>query len=317
MKKENMKQLIFGIAIAATAISATVLSFVNLSDSISSSELSSSWMKNIDSNAYISEISIPGTHDSGALYSIGDLSGKCQDVSIKKQLQLGARFLDIRLKYTKNKFKIVHGIVDERADFERELKSCIDFLDKNPSETIIMSIKKEADGDQGFNEALEALIKNNSRFYTERTIPQLKDVRGKIVLFSRYSGNTIGLDASHNWVDPDDDSLTNTFEIVNSDETYHIQDYFKFNDVENKWSQIKECLEFSSSNTNPKILSINFLSGINNQGFPPSYSVPVAKYINNEFISYKNSFTKSGIVLFDFITEELANIAYTKNLQGA
>ena len=43
------------------------------------------WMSYIHDDTKISDISIPGTHDSGATHSIFDVSGKCQDLSIKQQ----------------------------------------------------------------------------------------------------------------------------------------------------------------------------------------------------------------------------------------
>ncbi|MBQ9266242.1 MAG: phosphatidylinositol-specific phospholipase C [Bacilli bacterium] len=314
MEKKNIKQIIIGVGIFVLAITSTIISFSNLSDTAKVSDESSSWMKNISDDEYISNISIPGTHDSGALYSIADVAGKCQDLSIKKQLESGARFLDIRLIYTNSGFKVIHGMVDERQDFSNVLKVCKEFLSKNNSETIIMSIKKEADGKDGFSAALEKLIADNGDlFYTARSIPQLKDVRGKIILFSRYSENNLGLDASHNWLSPSKESVTNTFEIVNGEEKIHVQDYFEFSNLEDKWNEVTNCLSYTSSKTDAKILSINFLSGVQDGGFPPSYSVPVAKYINTKFISYKDSFTKSGTVLFDFITEEMAKIVYSKN----
>ena len=56
------------------------------------------WMKELPDNTPLREMSIPGTHDSGALHSIGDVAGKCQDLSIADQLAIGVRFFDIRLQ---------------------------------------------------------------------------------------------------------------------------------------------------------------------------------------------------------------------------
>ena len=128
MEKSNRKQILIGLGISVFAILSTFLGFINLSETIGSDAKSRNWMKNIDDNTYISQISIPGSHDSGALYSIADLAGKCQDLSISKQLEIGTRFLDIRLTYTGRDFRIVHSFVDQKVNFDVELNNCINFF---------------------------------------------------------------------------------------------------------------------------------------------------------------------------------------------
>ena len=81
-------------------------------------DVSSEWMKYVDDNTKLTELSIPGTHDSGARHSIGDVAGKCQDMSIADQLASGVRFLDIRLKLNNNKLVVVHDFVDQDLVFD-------------------------------------------------------------------------------------------------------------------------------------------------------------------------------------------------------
>ena len=74
------------------------------------------WMSYIHDDTKISDISIPGTHDSGATHSIFDVSGKCQDLTIKQQLNVGTRFFDLRLQLVKEEFrkkKIGTAIINE------------------------------------------------------------------------------------------------------------------------------------------------------------------------------------------------------------
>ena len=70
------------------------------------------WMASLDDATAINALTIPGTHDSGALHSIADAVGKCQTLNIAEQMEMGVRFLDIRLQITDNKLRIVHSIVD-------------------------------------------------------------------------------------------------------------------------------------------------------------------------------------------------------------
>ena len=48
----------------------------------------SDWMRRLDDSASLNSITIPGTHDSGALHSIAEISGKCQSLSIEEQLKI-------------------------------------------------------------------------------------------------------------------------------------------------------------------------------------------------------------------------------------
>ena len=80
------------------------------------------WMSYIHDDTKISDISIPGTHESGATHSIFDVSGKCQDLSIKQQLRVGVRFFDLRLQLVNDEFKIVHSFVDQRLSFKKVMK---------------------------------------------------------------------------------------------------------------------------------------------------------------------------------------------------
>ena len=43
----------------------------------------SDWMAKLDDNASLNSLTIPGTHDSGALHSLAEISGKCQSLPIK------------------------------------------------------------------------------------------------------------------------------------------------------------------------------------------------------------------------------------------
>ena len=47
-------------------------------------EDASDWMADLPPDTPLSAVVIPGTHDSGALYSIADVAGKCQSLSISE-----------------------------------------------------------------------------------------------------------------------------------------------------------------------------------------------------------------------------------------
>ena len=63
----------------------------------------------------LSELSIPGTHESMARF--GTDYAECQSMTLADQLQSGIRVLDIRCAVAKPIFQIYHGIAYQHASF--------------------------------------------------------------------------------------------------------------------------------------------------------------------------------------------------------
>ena len=158
------------------------------------------WMSGIKDDTYLSDISIPGTHDSGTriVDSVSTTWAKCQSLSIAEQLNIGVRYLDMRLAYDtacKGNIRVVHSSVDcwngnnGKLTLYEVLNDCYAFLNANPTETIIMSVKEDAGNNaQALADAIWTLIYDNySKWYLSTSTPQLKNARSKIVLASRIS----------------------------------------------------------------------------------------------------------------------------------
>lgn len=272
------------------------------------------WMKEISDNTIVTSLSIPGSHDSGATYSIGDFSGKCQDLTISEQLKVGIRFFDIRLQLRNNKLKVVHGIVDQKLDFSDVLLDFSSFINTYPSEALFVSIKKESEdksSDISFEEALKlSLFDYLDKWDLSGNIPStLKESRGKIFLLSRYKDNSIGLNCYDGWLDPDSTQTTNTFDISSSNA--HVQDYYKVGDIDNKKTEISNCFEYSSNNSN--VLTLNFSSCYFVNYFPIAYAPSTAKLINNWLFDEIDNYTNLGIVVSDFVTSKLTEKIYSRN----
>lgn len=286
----------------------------NVSDSDSRN-----WMKNVDGSKSIDVLSLPGTHDSGAAHNFMDFSGKCQDLSIKNQLEIGVRFLDLRLKQVNDNFAVYHSFINEDLSFDDVMADCTSFLKEHPTEALVISIKKEDSTENStlsFDDALKTrLAKYGTGIYTSRDIPVLDAIRGKISIISRYYGSTIGIDAYQGWVDGFKDSNTFTFDISEKNKL-HVQDFYHFKDMDLKIQEIKNCLEFTSgySTGENKTLTMNFFSGYFEDGFPPTYSVPVAKKANAWAKDHLDKYSSTGIAIFDFITKDIAKAVWSKNL---
>ena len=169
------------------------------------------WMKYVDGNKYLDELSIPGTHDSGTCSVDNDTEpqssqAKCQQDYIPTQLLEGVRYFDIRLGKGENP-GIDHGacyLLKKDGNF-MHLSDVIGyfntFLSENPTEALIMLVSRgngEAT-DESLTTALGKVFDENpDLFYTSSRIPTLGEVRGKIVLLRRFglAGNSV---SSHTW----------------------------------------------------------------------------------------------------------------------
>lgn len=172
------------------------------------------WMKYVDNNKFLDELSIPGTHDSGTCSVDNDTEpqssqAKCQQDYIPTQLLEGIRYFDIRLGKG-NDPGIDHGscyLLKKDGHF-MHLSDVVGyfkkFLNENPSEALIMLVSRgnnEAT-DESLTTAFAKVLDDNPKlFYTSSRVPTLNEVRGKIVLLRRFglagdsvSGHTWGLD---------------------------------------------------------------------------------------------------------------------------
>ena len=309
----HKKHFIISAIVGVSIITISLFSVLPLSTTSSTNE-GKNWMKNLSDDTLVTSLSLPGSHDSGALHSIGDLSGKCQDLSIYDQLNAGIRFFDIRLVQRNNELKVIHGIVDQKLDFSSVLNDFESFLKENPSEGLIVSIKKESDAKNTsatFDESLTQSLKDYSSIWDlSGNIPlKVSSLRGKIFLISRYEDSSIGLKAYNGWLDPEDSSTSNTFDIETSN--LHVQDHYKMKDINIKKEEISKCFKYSNSFKDK--LTLNFTSCYFLNDFPPSYAATTAKIINNWLPSEIEKYDNLGIVISDFITSSLTKKIYMRN----
>ncbi len=250
-------------------------------------------MATLDDNTLLREVNMPGSHDTMALYSIGDLAGQCQSLSLSDQLKLGIRFLDIRLKEENDKLKAVHGFIDQKASFEKITKDIESFLESHPKEFLILSIKEEDDPKNStlsFEDCLKGYLEKDL-YRKESDIPvRVGDIRGKVVLLSRYANSTFGIPAYTDWKD-------NASFLMGND--IYVQDRYQITSSKQKQDEIISCFQESGH-----ALKINFLSAYRTDTFPPSYAPSAAKDINPWINEEIGKYEDRGIVLYDFVTKE-------------
>ena len=285
------------------------------------------WMSVIDDNTSLADISMPGTHDSAATYVAFGIKARCQDKIIPEQLNCGARFLDLRLCDYKGKLKLVHNFISCRKGsgfgapilyFEDVTAYCLDFLSKNPKECLVLCIKEDFGSSENFDSMLASYIAAHpDKWYTENRVPNLGEVRGKMVLVNRFGKANSKFTDQNGGINltnfPDHGEPEGDFQTVmmySYDDTmissYTVQDRYQYA-KKNKWAKaIVPTLEFEKPEGG---MLINFFSTAS--GLSPEIN---ANYINAQVKEYAFTETKCyGIVLFDFINEELAAKIYNCN----
>jgi 1-phosphatidylinositol phosphodiesterase len=212
---------------------------------IFSSAKLNAWMKELHNDWPLSVLSIPGTHNSPTCYTALP-SVRCQSVGVREQLDNGVRFLDIRVSVDPNdsQLALVHSAFPISLTgtkwFGDMCEDIYAFLDKNPSETVIMSLKREGTGkgtDQDLGKYLKAsyVDKKRDRWWTEPKMPKLGGARGRIVIMRRFglddslkkcwNGRGYGIDAS-GWPDNCEDGKV-------GDGYIRVQDFYEITETQN------------------------------------------------------------------------------------
>ncbi len=271
----------------------------------------SGWMKDLDGSLPIQMLSIPGTHDSGALLEPISGTAKCQTLSIAEQLAAGVRFLDIRCRHVGDTFVIHHGPIDQKLTFESVLGTVTAFLKANPGECVILSVKEEYDPEKNtrsFEQTFDTYVaKDPDRWWLKAELPTLDQVRGKIVLFRRFSSTSQakGINASK-WPD------NTTF----SAPPLRVQDNYQSANPVAKWTVFESLLKEAVATGSNGSLFVNFASGTSSTfGIPniPSISTPMNQQIMTYFMARPKG--RFGIIVMDFVNEERCRLIYETNLR--
>ncbi len=263
------------------------------------------WMGILPDKTPLYDITIPGTHDSGATRSnfLGG-AGQCQSLSIANQLSCGVRFFDIRLKLKGDSLDVYHGFIDQKLTFQSVRTACKEFLTAHPNEVILLCIKEEDDDNDGFAKAVENAIQEDAGWwYTKNALPTLGEARGKIILFRRFDGSTLGINCRNGWADNTDFTMENGG-------TIQVQDYYNLESTKNIDTKWKKFTAHASKANRTDALCINFASGYTGLANITSVSDQMNPKLTEYFATKKGSY---GTILCDFITPELAALLIATN----
>jgi 1-phosphatidylinositol phosphodiesterase len=274
------------------------------------------WMRLLNDNVSLSQLSIPGTHNSGARYETWPGTAKCQDLSIDEQLESGVRFLDIRCCHRNNTFHVYHGMENQNLSFDDVLNSCISFLRSEPTECLMMSVAegyKPSGNTRTFDVTFDSYIgQNPDMWYLAESLPNLQQVRGKIVLLRRFNAvNTPkGIDATP-WPN------NTTFWNKNGFARLRVQDHYRNPDSAAKWNSIWPILNEARSGS-PEVLYLNFTSGYK----PGLFRIPnipaVSENVNSRLTTFFTSNTtgRFGVIVMDFVEPSLCSLIIDTNFDA-
>ncbi len=269
------------------------------------------WMKSLNDTLPVSSISMPGTHDSGAIR--GGKALRTQSTTIVQQLEAGIRAFDIRLKNRKGKLGVYHSIVFQHTYWEEDvLPAMIAFLQKHPSEMLVVSLKCEGGNISKYTSLLYTSLQRTdyspyivSSFDKELS---LGECRGKILFLHRDdAGENYKGVRCEGW--KDNSSCVMTLRDANGNivKTW-LQDKYQYSsgnaiEIEKKKQAIIHYFKkMSQQNITLFQWGISFISAT---GLPKGTPLVFADRLNGTIADYltNNNQRHCGIVFIDFVAD--------------
>jgi len=280
------------------------------------------WMSALQGNVKLSRLTIPGTHESCAIYGYASPPNNtflyiyCQEKDLASQLSMGIRCIDIRCRQIQDTFQIHHGPYYMNLGFGSGVRDvCINFLKANPNECILMMVKRECVNPQcddpgntkTFTQVFDDYVKGfEDFFYLGDSIPTLDQVRRKIVLVRRYSINdTVGANHADHGLDPSGWGDDGDYSLSSQDSSgatvkFEIQDKYLVDqeDVFNKLTEIGNLMDKAAADPGDDTFYINLTSGVGATAAP----LTIARAIHPEFFSDlgKSFANRLGILMIDY-----------------
>jgi hypothetical protein len=209
-----------------------------------------------------------------------------------EQMKAGIRFFDIRLRRINDTLRAYHGFVDQKETFDTILAYAFDFLEKNPTETIMMEVISEYDP-KNCTKSFAQLYDEYTRSYTDKIVPYenkdtvLGKIRGKLFVIKIFEGRT--------------SSIPNF--LIQNEWTVNIRCH-----MNNKKRRIKENIHRAISINNNKIF-LNYLSASSDYAMMTPYTA--ATKCNEIAMRYHG---RMGIVMADYPGEDFIKHLINQNL---
>lgn len=289
------------------------------------------WITALDGDIYVSQMSIPGSHDAATgeemASIVGDIFASTQEQTLQTQWNLGVRAFDLRpaiydaIIGSTNELWLYHGVTRVAVSWASAMNTIKANLTDNPGEFAIVLFRHEDEGTLGkntnttdFNSYMTNWINANKEWIVDwKPDLTIDDCRGKIILISRFSGSW-SYGCFTGW---SHDAAGATATLKNADgsksATMYVQDYYNPSSHDTKWTAIKTYLDitktFHTDATKVNHWAINHASGYVGSSTSSTYRNNAAAQ-NPKLISYITSDTwegSTGIILFDYVGASLSN----------
>ncbi|MFI1265611.1 MULTISPECIES: phosphatidylinositol-specific phospholipase C [Streptomyces] len=273
------------------------------------------WMSRLPDESALTDLSIPGTHDTMAR-AVTPIA-ETQKSDLPQQLRSGIRALDIRLRHIGDVFTIHHGMVYLNKNFTQVLQETANFLKEHPRETVLMRLQQEHTEEnvtRSFEQTLKWYVERNpetagimrQHLWRPKSVndafPRLGDTRGKIIFLQNfYSSEDFGL----RWSRPD----------MDIEDHYEVPTIFQ---ISRRWDDARNQLEKLKNPASGKMYITHF-SGVSLGAFPDAVAGGVLgiEGVNSHGYAYLESVNfpcaprhclkKAGVIMMDFPGPDLVN----------
>ena len=315
-------------AVGLVLLAAAAVFLLPLTEAVDGTEAAGSadWMADLDDGMPLSEITLPGTHNSGAEHAQLAFFSKCQSMGIKEQLEAGYRYLDIRLDGDEGVLRLMHGFTECKPSalsnraltLSEVLGDCYAFLEEHSTETVLFCVKQEH-GDLPVADLqrmlAEEIRRDPERWLLTDALPTLGEARGKIVLLRRWEDDAgLGSDAGvpFGWKDqggteypPEDTEANFPGELL-----VWVQDRYEY-DTEEKWEAFVEGLTVG---VGEEEAALHFLSTKGSFAYGHPYFF--AQRLNKRLLAYElPGEGPLGWVIVDFGSARLVEHIYERNFR--
>lgn len=290
------------------------------------------WITPLDGNIYVSQMSIPGSHDAatGDGFATGILGegARTQSISISQQWDLGVRAFDMRpalwIEPDLNIFKenerlmwLWHATFRTLRSWNVTMNVIIDKLRANPGEFAIVLFRHEdealagtKDNDAGkFNTRMTEWVNNNQDYLVDwKPDLTIDECRGKILLISRFEAGNWTKGAYVGWNhDQSGGEVTIRSKANGKTGRLFIQDYYNIqSNYGTKTDAIKAYLQksaqFHRDPNHKNTWMINHCSGYLLAGTSMGYRVNAQEQnpVITNYLTGNSWEGSTGILMFDY-----------------
>ena len=292
-------------------------------------ESGNNWITPLDGNIYVSQMSIPGSHDAATgedmATFIGDIFAQTQEQTLQTQWNLGVRAFDLRpALYDKNEVKLwgthdyelwlYHGVTRVAISWATAMNTIKANLTSHPGEFAIVLFRHEDESTlykntntTDFDNYMKAWVNANKTWIVDwRPDITIDECRGKLILISRFNGSW-DYGCFTGW---SHDAAGTTTTVKNasgsSTGTMYVQDYYNPSSHDTKFISIQKYLNIAQTfHTNDALKNhwmLNHVSGYVGSSTSNTYRANAAAQ-NPEVIKYLHNRTapgSTGIILFDY-----------------